>query len=420
MSLNKTISINPTLFSIGGSKTKTKKNKEKKNLNSVKPIINPNILKNKLLKRIKEHKQRETADLDKKHNKNTQNIENTQNTDDKNDETNLKNEFNDSINYLQTLSKQKKINDEKTNYEKQKQKKISELEKKTVKNYNSMNNNVSPLVNIELPEELKIVDESHNQNNQSNPIVLNKYKIDTVPYGVLKGGIKPTYRNWSISQRNNVNLITNSEVTSKNKEKVERELRLQNLRTKLKNKEIENNKIKFTESLERKVEPIQQKTQSLESKIEPLEIKIEKSEPLGIQNMNTIVLNNNNNNIGDQNIIPFSNLNKEEIIATKKITTKTIKNKYTLGKSKIKKSVGILIKDRGTRKQIINAQKDLKKKALTDVKSYLRDHNLIKIGSNAPNDVIRKIYESAMLAGDITNSNSEILLHNFSKEDKEL
>ena len=45
---NKTISINPSLFSIGGNKTK--KNKEKKQKNSIKPLISPNVLKNKLLK----------------------------------------------------------------------------------------------------------------------------------------------------------------------------------------------------------------------------------------------------------------------------------------------------------------------------------------------------------------------------------
>jgi hypothetical protein len=393
---NKTISINTSYFTLGSSKTK--KNKEKKE-KPIKPLINPNVLKNNFLKRIKEHKQKEI-----------QNLENNN----KNKENEIQvftDEFNDSINYLQTLSKQKKVNDEKTNYEKQKQRRKEEIERKTLKNYGPYIQNE---INIDLPEELKI--EMYKQPN--NPLVLNKPQKDIVPYGILKGGIKPTYRNWTKTQRNNIVVNPNAALTIENnkinKEKLDRELRLQSLREKLKNKQQEELLKKPSSTTEPIIKP---------NLIEPI-IKPNLIEPIIKPNLIEPIINPNTNiePIIKPNLIePITNpILKENIIATKKITKKTIKRKYTLGKSKIKKAVGVLIKDRGTRKQIITAQRDLKKKNINDVKSYLRDHNLIKVGSNAPNDVIRKIYESAMLSGEITNSNSETLLHNLSKEEKQL
>ena len=269
------------------------------------------------------------------------------------------------------------------------------MERKTVKNYVSINGGSNqPIVNIDLPEELsepvlRVNTEQFTPNIQLNP---KPYRIDNIPYGVLKGGQKVTYRNW-LKNQNDTNSVSNLTIQGgqADRQKTERENRLDLLREKLKNKQIEQ-AIKVEEK----------------SKISNLSFTPSSSNP------NTLAINNS----------PVLALNTstggEKIIGTKKIIKKTIKKKYTLGKSKIKKMVGVLIKDRGTRKQVLTAQKDLKRKSINEVKAYLRDHNLLKAGSNAPNDVVRKIYETSMLAGDITNSNTEILLHNFSKDDKEL
>ena len=96
----------------------------------------------------------------------------------------------------------------------------------------------------------------------------------------------------------------------------------------------------------------------------------------------------------------------------KKKRNKTLKKKrYTLGKSG--NTIGILIKSKATRKKIKKEHGNLKKKKIKDIKLYLKKHGLMKVGSNAPEELCRGIYETAMLSGDIYNKNSNILLHNY-------
>lgn len=390
---NKTISINPNLFTLG---KKTKKTEKKKKIN--KPLISPNILKNKLLNRIKEHKKKETSNLENNKPKNIGNIGNTDNN--TTDSISFTDEFNDSLNYLQSLSKEKKNKDNKQKY-------LEDLERKTIRNYASLNkpsiDKDKPIINVDLPEELQEI--------KTDTFIANELKdksnTDTaLPYGILKGGTKPTYREWQKTQRYNIVTNPNSAliIDISNRDKTEREQRLNKLREKLKTNEINKELIKAQDTLTQDTNLITPNVTNIQ-----LPMNIMASSIANEVTNNNILINEPNETNNETN--------NEKIIATKKITKKTIKKKYTLGKSKLKKVVSILIKDRNTRKQILNAQKELKKKPINEIKTHLKEHNLIKIGSEIPNDVARKMYESAMMTGEITNTNSETLLHNILKDE---
>ena len=87
------------------------------------------------------------------------------------------------------------------------------------------------------------------------------------------------------------------------------------------------------------------------------------------------------------------------------------KTTFKLGKHKGR--VSVLVKNRRTRKKLKKECNLLKKKSLPDIKEYLRQHNLIKIGTAAPEKVLRQIYENAYLSGDVFNKNPDNLIHNY-------
>ena len=95
-----------------------------------------------------------------------------------------------------------------------------------------------------------------------------------------------------------------------------------------------------------------------------------------------------------------------------KIKTKRIRRKITLGK------IGGKVKSKKTRKNIKKEVDVLKRKSIQEVKEYLRKHNLTKIGSGAPDHILRSTFENAYLSGDVSNKNGDILLHNWHKEEE--
>ena len=419
-SIKKTIQINPALFTI--SKTKKNRNSLSNESNREKkttPLISPNQLKTQLLRRIKEHKHREN-DLKEKTTtlKPSSSATNT-------DIGAYTDEFEESLNYLKSLSNRKE-----------------EMQKKTLKNYSSFlsssssgenknKNYILPKIDLELPETLKEVTPIFQPVNRE-PFQIN-YKVDTiVPYGVLKGGMKPTYRNFVKTQKNhNSYHVPNTNHGPSSSSSPHFDL----LKEKLKHKQEE---LQQQQEMDRMImsqnliqkpiipsvpigpgpSPSPAYSTAYRPHSENMIIKIDTNNDT-TNNETTNQENQENQEKTNMYIHdPFQPTTNTPFILntppTKKFLKRTIRRKYTLGKSKLKKTVGILLKDQNTRKRVLTAHKDLKKTTIQDVKKYLRDHNLFKTGSNTPNDVVRKIYETAMLAGDITNQNNDILLHNVS------
>jgi len=396
MSTKKTIQINPELFKMSGNKTK--KNREKKEL-TINPIVSPNNLKNKLLKRIKEHKTQEI--------KTKNNVTSTGGS----SQNNYTDEFYGALDYLSDLTKKQKVNEAKQR----------SLNTRTLKNYTSPStSSFNTDISLELPPELQ---ESKISIPQTNEVFNVNYKIvDNVPYGCLKNGKKKTYREWKemstpsfpdipdivrppTPPKKNVGMFLEGATLIETPKSIEsqknlsREERLEQIKNKLKKLQDQETQIK-KQSLEdfKKIET-QYSTPLMSSSLEDL------------QDFNTTELGSMDTSDIEEIIKERKENNEKE--KTKKYLKRTVKRKFTLGKSDKLRRVSVLIKDRKTRKNIINTQKELKKTNITDIKKYLRQHGIIKVGSTCPSDILRKTFESAVLTGEVTNTNKEILLHNF-------
>lgn len=98
---------------------------------------------------------------------------------------------------------------------------------------------------------------------------------------------------------------------------------------------------------------------------------------------------------------------------------KLLRRTYRIGRDKYRPKVGVLLPNKTIRSNVTTKSYLLKQTPIDEIRKTLAKKGFIKAGSSAPNDVLRKIYESIQLIdGDVNNYNSDNLLHNFFNENK--
>ena len=125
---------------------------------------------------------------------------------------------------------------------------------------------------------------------------------------------------------------------------------------------------------------------------------------------------NENQNEKKNEIISFMKA-KREIVQPKLKTMKqrkTIRRNYKVGKSKVYSKVSVLVSNKTIRNNIMNQTQQYKTIPIEDVRKYLVKRGFIRVGSSAPNDVLRKMYETSnLICGEVENHNTDNLLYNY-------
>ncbi len=112
------------------------------------------------------------------------------------------------------------------------------------------------------------------------------------------------------------------------------------------------------------------------------------------------------------NFIEKNKTKPDELKQLKK--KRTLRTTYKVGKSKKIPKVSVLLSNKTIRKNVLMKTQTLKQTPIQDVKKYLIKNEFIKASSTSPNDVLRKMYESAsLICGDVKNHNPDHLLYNY-------
>jgi len=416
MGTQKILQINPELFQFnGGKKSSKKKERKTKPIQDKTQSLKSNKLKKELLKKVKDYQKNKETEVikDEKSKDKNETMPSSNLFDSKDFENNdFEREFNKSLTFLHELSKKNK----------------DKNKKKTLKLSNTD-------INIDIPKDCLIY------NSAKEP-----------SYGCLKNGSKPTFRDLNKTQKHNTNNTNNTNSTKRLQLALENNTyydhsEFHNKYQTHTNDNVETNKPNIQLKI---IENTSQETLNganlSNNEIITASYDYTNNYPTNKETLNVIDLNKNDVNKNDvnKNDVKEEILTKEiltnEIITNKEdnLTNETILNKedskeelpkeesyipklrritrtykYKLGKKKDSKHIGLLIKNRETQKKIKQEVSQLKQQPIQNVKNFLREKNLIKLGSQAPNDVLRKLYEDSVLAGEITNTNNNNLVHNY-------
>ena len=374
---SKKISINPDFFKLGSrkggrsatvSKNTARKDKQRKLRNKT---LKPNSVRKKLLNRIRDYQKQQQ----KLQNEMVEQYSSEISVDDIE-----KNDFDDALDVLQKIIKQKK-------------------KERTQKNRQGFNSNSIQIVGSQAPSTQQAIPQNTLHNSQQTPQTQIQHQPQThiggyvnktlkktsvkeaPPFGCLKNGKKPTYRAYMKSVKQS---------------------------TPAPSLKPRNPLIKI-EDLPKSTSNVTQATHITErkSKLDTIKNKYKINQQGGTPET-----------VARQNLVK-SKLMKLNLPTTKqkRWRVKTIKRTYKLGKQKGKRNVDVLIKNNETRKKVNSAIRALKKTPLYDVNKFLKEKNFIKTGSSAPENVKRAIFNNSMLAGDINNTNSNVMIHNYMADD---
>jgi hypothetical protein len=388
MSDKKTIQINPDLFSVNGRGGTRKKKPNDPN----KPIKirsentkNNRTTKGKILRYIREQQQENYEKLfneKRNDNKNMEPISLAQLHTEGLAQEGLDgaSEFENSINYFKSMEEEKRAKNQHNH---------------TVRQYPHNSSSVLTSHPYEL-ENMSNTIPIHM--GQSVPINFHTRQMPPPTYGCLKNGNLPTYRAMLQQTRKNHEpqpaTIQNLQVISTNSMQPQMVFPIPISNT-------ANNKL--PDSIQ-SLQGLQSLPKTERERIE--ELKREQNERLKkiseLKQIKQLVTTGNN-----------PTPNKLKYLKRKR----TMKRTFYIGKSKVFPKVGVLVSNKTIRKNVATKAQLLKQVPMEEIKKFLIKKGFIKIGTTAPNDVLRKIYESAiMMGGEIQNYNSENLLFNYLNE----